>query len=81
MGNNSGEKQFFKNLRKLFLDIQIRNVLPKLESSMLNGVAIIAKTYIGLCLRLRTDSFFKILNNQSVNLCISHIITKEGFIY
>ena len=81
MGNDSAKITFFKNLRKPFLDIHIRNVMPKFESSRMNGVAIIAKTYIGLCLRLRTDSFFKILNNQSVNLCISHIITKEGFIY
>ena len=44
--DNSAKKQFFKNLRKPFLDIHIRNVMPKFESSRLNGVAVIAKTYI-----------------------------------
>ena len=39
------QKQFFKNLRKAFLDINIRNVMPKFESSRLNDVAVIAKTY------------------------------------
>ena len=33
-------------MRKPFLDIHIRNVMPKFESSRLNGVAVIAKTYI-----------------------------------
>ena len=32
-------------MRKPFLDIHIRNVMPKFESSRLNGVAVIAKTY------------------------------------
>ena len=36
---------FSKKLRKPFLDIHIRNVMPKFESSRLNGVAVIAKTY------------------------------------
>ena len=40
------QKFFFKNLRKSILDIHIRNVMPKFESSRLNGVAVIAKTYI-----------------------------------
>merc|ERR1712074_302625 len=39
------KNNFFKNLRKPFLDIHIRNVMPKFESSMLNGVAVIAKTH------------------------------------
>jgi len=33
-------------LRKPFLDIHVKDVMPKLENSMLNGVAVIAKTYI-----------------------------------
>ena len=33
-------------MRKLFLDIYIRNVMPKLETTTLNGEAIIAKTHI-----------------------------------
>ena len=37
---------FFKNLRKAFLDINTRNVMPKFESSKMNGVAVFAKTYI-----------------------------------
>ena len=37
---------FFKNLRKSLLDIHIRNVMPKFESSRLNDVAVIAKTHI-----------------------------------
>ena len=40
------KNNFFKNLRKQFLDIYIRNGMPKFESSRLNGVAVIAKTYI-----------------------------------
>ena len=32
-------------MHKTFLDIHIRNVVPKFESSRLNGVAVIAKTY------------------------------------
>ena len=40
------KKQFFKNLRKPFLDIHIRNVMPKFQCSRLNRVAVIAKTYI-----------------------------------
>ena len=32
-------------MRKLFLDIHIRNVMPKFESSRLNDVAVIAKTH------------------------------------
>ena len=32
------KKQFFKNLRKQFLDIHIRNVMPKYESSKLNNI-------------------------------------------
>ena len=32
-------------MRKQFLDIHIRNVMPKFESSRLNGVAVIANTY------------------------------------
>ena len=36
---------FFKNLRKPCSDIHIRNVMPKFESSRLNGVAVIAKIY------------------------------------
>ena len=32
-------------MRKPFLDIHIRNVISKFESSILNGVAVIAKTY------------------------------------
>ena len=40
------KKQFFKNLRKPFLDNHTRNVMPKFESSRMNGVAVIAKTYI-----------------------------------
>ena len=36
---------FFLNLRKQFLDIHIRNVMPKFESTRLNGVAVIAKTH------------------------------------
>jgi len=39
----TAQKHFFKNLRKPFLDIHTRNVMPKLESSRLNGVAVIAK--------------------------------------
>ena len=34
-----------KNLRKQFLDIHIRNVMPKIESSRLNGVARIEKKH------------------------------------
>ena len=45
-GNNSAKKQFFKNLRKPFLDSHMRNVVPKFQSSRLNGVATIALTYI-----------------------------------
>ena len=45
-GNNSAKKEFFKNLRKPFLDIHIRNVVPKFESSRFNDVAVTAKTYI-----------------------------------
>ena len=43
--NNSAKEQFFKNLRKPFLDMHIRNVMPKFESSRLNSLAVIAKTY------------------------------------
>ena len=39
------KKQFFKNLRKPFLDIYIRNVMSKFQLSRLNGVAVIAKTH------------------------------------
>ena len=39
-------KIFFKNLRKPFLDIHISNIVPKFESSRLNGVAVIAMTHI-----------------------------------
>ena len=35
------KKQFFENLRKPFLDIHIKNVMPKFECSRLNGVAVI----------------------------------------
>ena len=45
-GNNTIKTIVFKILRKLFLDIHIRNVMPKFESFRLNGVAVIAKTYI-----------------------------------
>ena len=45
-GNNSAQKQFFNNLRNQVLDIRMRNVMIKLESSRLNGVNVIAKTYI-----------------------------------
>ena len=45
-GNNSGKNLFFTKLRKLFLDIHIRNFMSKLESSRLNGVAVIAMTYL-----------------------------------
>ena len=37
---------FFPKFENLFLDIHMRNVMPKLESSRLNGVAVIAKTSI-----------------------------------
>ena len=40
------KNNFSKNLRNPFLDIHIRNVLPKFDSSRLNGVAVIAKTHI-----------------------------------
>ena len=30
----------------MFIDIHIRSVMPKFESSRLNGVAVILKTYI-----------------------------------
>ena len=43
-GNNSPQNIFFK-FEKPFLDIHKRNVMPKFESSRLNGVAVIAKTY------------------------------------
>ena len=43
-GNNSAKKQFFKNLRKSFLDSHMRNVVPKFRSCRLNGVATIAIT-------------------------------------
>ena len=36
---------FFKKLRKLFLNIHIWNGMQKFESSRLNSVAVIAKTY------------------------------------
>ena len=42
----SRKTQFFKILRKPFLDIHTRNVMPKFESSKMNGVAVITKTYI-----------------------------------
>ena len=32
-------------MRKPFLDIKVRNVMPKFESSRWIGVAVIAKTY------------------------------------
>ena len=38
-------KTIFQNFEKPFVDIHIRNVLPKLESSRLNGVAIIVKIH------------------------------------
>ena len=43
-GNNSSNKQFFKNLRKPFLDSHMRNVVPNFRSYRLNGVAKIAIT-------------------------------------
>ena len=39
------KNSFFQKLDKTFLDILIRNVLPKKESSRLYGVAVIAKTH------------------------------------
>ena len=41
------KKTIFKKFEKSFLDIHIRNFMPKFESSRLNSVAIIAKTYRG----------------------------------
>ena len=41
------EKTIFQKFEKTFLDnIHLRNVIPKFEISRLNGVAVIAKTYI-----------------------------------
>ena len=39
------QKNVLQNLIKQFLDIDIRNVIPKFQSSRLNGVAVIAKTH------------------------------------
>ena len=39
------QKNNFQKIEKTFLDIHIRNVMPKFESSRLNGAAVIAKTY------------------------------------
>ena len=44
-GNNSAHFNL-KNLRKSILYSDMRNVMPKLQSGRLNGVAIIEKTYI-----------------------------------
>ena len=37
---------FFQKFEKSALEIHIRNVMPKFESSRLNGVAVIAKIHI-----------------------------------
>jgi len=39
------QRNNFSKIWEQFLDIHIRNVMPKFESSRLNGVAVIAKTH------------------------------------
>jgi len=74
---------FFKKLRKLFLDIHIRNVRQKLENSRLNGVAVITKTYththmlpnLGYTLKkyFRSDWYFLIHSTNKTLQCYTII--------
>ena len=62
MGNNSAIKVLFK-FEKTFLDIHIRNVMPKFQSARLNSVAVIAKTYTQTYTHTHTHIHTHILPN------------------
>ena len=66
-GNNSAKKQFFKNLRKPFLDIHKRNVMPTFENSRLNDVAVMRYLWGGNLILLASVFYF------NCNKCISVI--------
>ena len=51
---NTLQKAIFQKFEKTFLDIHIWNVMPKLESSRFNGVAVITKTYTHTHIYCRT---------------------------
>ena len=70
------KSNFFKKLKKRFLDIYIRNVMPKFESSRLNGVVVIAKTYTNT---KKVDGIMREKSVSSEHVWEKSLVEKLGF--